>query len=88
MPKSKSEPIDLKKRLGARSQSSLLSSNVKKREPKPRSKSKSPRNSKVIPGVRISELKLIPNSNPCSTLNSPSERKGKYISMHKIAPFI
>ena len=54
--------------LGARSQSSLFT--VKKREnAKPRSKSKSPRNSRIIPGVRISELKLIP-SNPTSPKGS------------------
>ena len=53
--KSKSEPLDLKKKL--RSQSSLVSST--KRENRTRSKSKSPRNSKVIPGVAIAELKLI-----------------------------
>ena len=43
---------------------------MKKREhTKPRSKSKSPRNSRIIPGVRISELKLIP-SNPTSPKGS------------------
>ena len=54
--KSKSEPLDLKKKL--RSQSSLVSSTQRDNR-KPRSKSKSPRNSRVIPGVKISELKLI-----------------------------
>ena len=43
MPKSKSEPLDLKKKSLSRR----------------RSKSKSPRNSGIIPGVRISQLKLI-----------------------------
>ena len=73
MPKSKSEPVDLsKKQRYARSQSSLLSTTnnqVKKRENnKPRSKSKSPRNSAIIPGVRISKLKL--NLTPTSSSNS------------------
>ena len=75
MPKSKSEPVDLsKKQRYARSQSSLLSTTtnqVKKREnTKPRSKSKSPRNSAIIPGVRISKLKL--NLTPTSGSGSKS----------------
>ncbi|TRY69315.1 hypothetical protein TCAL_09734, partial [Tigriopus californicus] len=61
MPKSKSEPLDLKAANGI---------SVVKREKKSgsassknrRSTSKSPRNSKVIPGVRIAELKLKPRS--------------------------
>lgn len=61
MPKSKSEPLDLK---------TGNANAVVKREKKSgsatsknrRSTSKSPRNSKVIPGVRIAELKLKPRS--------------------------
>ena len=65
--------------LGARSQSSLFT--VKKREhTKPRSKSKSPRNSRIIPGVRISELKLIP-SNPTSPKGSDEKLETKEIDL-------
>jgi len=48
---------------------STTNNQVKKRENnKPRSKSKSPRNSAIIPGVRISKLKL--NLTPTSSSNS------------------
>ena len=87
MPKSKSEPVDLsKKQRYARSQSSLLSTTnnqVKKRENKPRSKSKSPRNSAIIPGVRISKLKLnlTPTGSSQSKSSSASPADPKKVDM-------
>eukprot|EP00095_Tigriopus_kingsejongensis_P000723 maker-scaffold338_size202645-snap-gene-1.14 protein:Tk00723 transcript:maker-scaffold338_size202645-snap-gene-1.14-mRNA-1 annotation:"adenomatous polyposis coli" len=55
MPKSKSEPLDLKDKVVKREKKASSKHNR-------RSTSKSPRNSKVIPGVRIAELKLKPRS--------------------------
>eukprot|EP00096_Caligus_rogercresseyi_P006290 TRINITY_DN2262_c0_g1_i2.p1 TRINITY_DN2262_c0_g1~~TRINITY_DN2262_c0_g1_i2.p1 ORF type:complete len:1565 (-),score=560.74 TRINITY_DN2262_c0_g1_i2:406-5100(-) len=61
MPKSRSEPLGFNLKL------SHLPGNVKKRDKKGRDKSKSPRGSKIIPGVRIAELKLVlPKKSPGS----------------------
>ncbi len=62
LPKSKSEPLSLKERTRKKASSGGGggSGGVKRREKKGdrRSTSKSPRNSRVVPGVRIPELKL------------------------------
>ena len=57
IPKSRSEPVDLKSKSLSklrRDKTSPTTSN-----PRERSKSKSPRNSRIIPGVRIAGLKLV-----------------------------
>ena len=60
IPKSRSEPVDLKSKSLSklrRDKTSPTTSN-----PRERSKSKSPRNSRIIPGVRIAGLKLVSRS--------------------------
>ena len=74
LPKSKSEPLDLKNKFGAKGKkSSKADKSVRRREN--RSKSKSPRNSKLIPGVRISELRLVPKEKQSSSSSESTPQK-------------
>ena len=64
IPKSRSEPVDLKSKSLSKLRKEKSSTNQNKEPVKlrERSKSKSPRNSRVIPGVRIVELKFVSRS--------------------------
>jgi hypothetical protein len=65
IPKSRSEPVDLKSKSLSklrRDKSSTATSQNKEPNTRERSKSKSPRNSRIIPGVRIAGLKLVSRS--------------------------
>ena len=57
IPKSRSEPVDLKSKSLSKLRRDKTSPNTS--NPRERSKSKSPRNSRIIPGVRIAGLKLV-----------------------------
>ena len=71
MPKSKSEPLDLK----------VVKRKKKKSSPDQRPNSKSPRNSRVIPGVRIAELKLLPTSKSKEEVAKEEEPKNHHKEM-------
>lgn len=58
IPKSRSEPVDLKSKSLSKLRRDKSTSNGAEKV-RARSKSKSPRNSRFIPGVRITELKLV-----------------------------
>ena len=65
IPKSRSEPVDLKSKSLSklrRDKSSTATGQSKESSSRERSKSKSPRNSRIIPGVRIAGLKLVSRS--------------------------
>ncbi len=80
MPKSRSEPLNLKAKLEKRSAAGAVTKRDKTRL---RSTSKSPRNSGVIPGVRIPELKLKPRetkkkSEPANAEKTPTAESDKW----------
>ncbi len=84
MLKSKSEPLNLRKTKSAVAAGS--SSRVQRREgakERRRSASKSPRNSKIVPGVRITELKLKPK--PKSKEPSPEKQEDEEEEVGKVA---
>ena len=84
IPKSRSEPVDLKsksltKLRRDKSSTSASNSAEKSRE---RSKSKSPRNSRFIPGVRITELKLVSRNSeqPKSGNSTPTKAEREAVN--------
>jgi hypothetical protein len=87
IPKSRSEPVDLKSKSFSKLRRDKSSPNQNKESVKlrERSKSKSPRNSRIIPGVRIAELKLVSRSDQQKS-GSSTPTKGATIATEVTTP--
>jgi hypothetical protein len=98
IPKSRSEPVDLKgSKLTVklrREKSSASNGQAADQPVRERSKSKSPRNSKIIPGVRITELKLVSRSGsstptkaePPTAVREPEQQQRVNPEFHPVDP--